>query len=247
MYKIIKLSMLLFFVFFNSISFTETIMTANEIMLKSEKVYANCKSYKDNGLMRSTFTDKDRGRKHIENMVFSTVYIRPEKFRFEFAVMKKNKPERQYIIWKKNQTVKSYWEVNRRERTHKLLSSALYIACGVSHSLSLHISNLLIPEVNKGRLLTRIDDPLLITEKKDESGITCYVIDGNMEINDRTLVWVQKETFLISKIEEYFEKNNYEVSRVTAYDPQVNIKIQKKCFKFKRKCLIKRLHYFVTK
>jgi len=220
--------MLLFFTFLNTISFAETKMTVNEIMLKSEKVYANCKSYMDKGYVRTEFMEKNGIKTNVTKKIFSTAYIRPNKFRFEYAEMKAGELQGQYIVWKNNKKVKTYWEL-MGEETPESLSMAIAAATGVSGGSALNISSLLIPEVCRKTLLTRINNPTLIAEKKDENGIMCFVIKGNNEN-----IWIQKETFLISKIEEYTEFDDFNTKSVTAYNPQVNIEIPENNLKFKQ-------------
>ena len=228
MYKISKLSMLLFFFFLNTISFAETKMTANEVMQKSEKVYANCKSYTDTGYVKTVFMNKKGKKINVSKLIFSTSYIRPNKFRFEYAEMRAGELQGQYIVWKNDEKVKTYWELMGEENP-KSLSMALAGATGVSGGSALTIPSLLIITVCRNPLITRINNPTLLAEQKDENGIICFLIKGNNEN-----IWIQKETFLISKIEEYTEFDDFNTKSVTAYNPQVNIEIPENNLKFKK-------------
>jgi len=102
-------------------------------------------------------------------------------------------------------------------------------ATGVSGGSAHTIPSLLIPKVG-GKLITHINNPKLLDDNKDENGIVCYLIKSD---SNETL-WIQKETFLISKIEKSTEFDDFMTKSVTVYNPQVNIKIPEKNFLFKK-------------
>ncbi len=56
--------------------------TAAQILARMDKVYANCKSYRDTGVVKIVFAETD-GSHHTVKRPFATAFVRPDRFRFE--------------------------------------------------------------------------------------------------------------------------------------------------------------------
>ena len=69
---------------------------AEEILRGVEKVYATCKSYRDSGTVASEEL-LAAGKQH-DTAQFSTVFVRPDSFRFEYQRGADERKKR-YIIW----------------------------------------------------------------------------------------------------------------------------------------------------
>ncbi len=57
-------------------------MTANEIIKTDEKSYVTANSYSDSGVVKIVFINSDRRR--TVKKPFTTAFIRPDRFRFEY-------------------------------------------------------------------------------------------------------------------------------------------------------------------
>ena len=233
MKTITKLAALSLIVLQANSTFAEEKMKTQEILTKTVEVYAKCKSYKDSGYVRTVFLNKDGTTKFITKKVFKTAFIRPAKFRFEYAEKKADELQNKYIIWKDGKNIKSFWEI-KGEETPKSLSMAIAGATGISSGTAHNIPTLLISEV-RGRKITNMKNPIILKEGKDDNGKLCYLIKAEKKQKNETFIlWVQKETFLITKIETTTIFDKFDTESVTIYQPQININIPEAELKFKK-------------
>ncbi|MFL5330031.1 MAG: hypothetical protein ACJ8C4_14090 [Gemmataceae bacterium] len=59
-------------------------MNAEDIMLAMARMYAACNTYRDTGRVVTRFVDLSGKVMHSAERPFSTAFIRPDRFRFEF-------------------------------------------------------------------------------------------------------------------------------------------------------------------
>lgn len=79
-------------------------ITAREILAWAQAVYAGAPSYEDTGIVRTVF---DAGwREHDEELTFSTAFVQPERFRFEY---REPADGTRYVIGSEGGEVKSWW------------------------------------------------------------------------------------------------------------------------------------------
>src|SRR5713226_836535 len=67
------------------------------------KAYSGCKSYYDSGVVKTVFVHADRNR--TVEKPFTTAFVRPDRFRFEFKSNEVDGQERRYIVWRKGKEV----------------------------------------------------------------------------------------------------------------------------------------------
>ncbi|HUR59136.1 MAG TPA: sigma-70 family RNA polymerase sigma factor, partial [Opitutaceae bacterium] len=73
----------------------EDSLSALQILERMAQTYAQCASYFDTGVVRSA--SKDAGGRMAE-LTFSTAFVRPDRFRFEYTQTTGPNPQR-YIVW----------------------------------------------------------------------------------------------------------------------------------------------------
>jgi hypothetical protein len=71
-------------------------LTAKQVLDRMAKVYAGCKSYRDSGLVKTVFVQVDG--KHTVEKPFTTAFICPDRFRFEYKWKDGDRPEARYIV-----------------------------------------------------------------------------------------------------------------------------------------------------
>ncbi len=222
------LSVLSLMLWMANLAVAGTNLNADEILKKTQEAYANCKSYMDTGYVRTVFMDKNGKETNIRKLIFSTSYVRPDKFRFEYGERIADETQGVYIIWKNGEKLKTYWSL-KGEQIPESLSMAIAGATGVSGGSAHTIPRLLIAEV-KGKLVTLVQNPVLLNESRDDNGVMCYLI----KLDKNRTIWIQKETFLISRIQEFSEFDTFNTKSVTAYNPEVNVNIPDKYFIFRK-------------
>ena len=107
-------------------------LTAEQVLDRTAKVYANCKSYRDSGSVKTVFIEAF-GNRTVEKP-FTTAFVRPDRFRFEYKQKKRIGQEFQYIVWRQKKDVQIWWDVKPGIEKRDSLRLALEEAKGVSGS-----------------------------------------------------------------------------------------------------------------
>jgi hypothetical protein len=162
-------------------------------------LYASCKSYIDRGQMTSILPQEE-GDPIINYQTFSTVFVRPDKFRFEF---RDRYPEGQfgrYVVWREGDLVKTWWyQHNPKIKIENSLGLGLAGATGVSHGVAVTIPQLLLPqEISARGLFDEAEVDVVRTEECQDC--ECVKLHTKGWIN--RFVWVQIESGLILRVEE---------------------------------------------
>src|SRR5438128_3110913 len=111
-------------------------------------VYASCKTYMDTGEVQILFLEK-RGRRTVIRP-FSTSFVRPADFRFEFQNRRGEREWDIYIVWRHDDSVKTWWSVKPGVMTDRPFPLALAGATGVSGGSAHTIPQLLMPDLISG-------------------------------------------------------------------------------------------------
>ena len=199
------------------------------------KVYAGCRSYRDAGEVRTAVVT-DGGRAGSDRP-FTTVFVRPERFRFQFTDPGLGERSSSYIVWSDGTEVRSWWDAKPGVRQPGSLQAALAPAAGISGGSSVRVPGLLMPaSLGEG--------PLLVTPESIEDGtdrgVTCFRIRGRTRKTPYTLsmgarvltvkdesvtLWIDRATFLLRKVQETRTFDTYTSESTTTYTPEVNVEI----------------------
>jgi outer membrane lipoprotein-sorting protein len=227
----ISLSVFLVLLFASSASIRQTnasivqSMTAQQILAQMMTTYVSCKSYLDTGEVRTVYLDA-RGRRTVV-LPFSTAFIRPSSFRFEFRSRRGEAEWEQYIIWKQDDAVKSWWSIRPGIMTDRSFSMSVSGATGVSGKSSLTVPSMLMPDELRANPLKALTNLNLVGEEKI-AGRDAFKIEGQDFRGNTTTLWIDKQRFLLLQI---FEKRkisstngnaDFETEATTVYDPQLN-------------------------
>jgi Predicted periplasmic protein (DUF2092) len=200
-------------------------LTAKQIVERMAKEYAQCKSYRDSGVVKTVFIGTDRQR--TVEKPFTTAFVRPDRFRFEY----KDDKERRYIVWRDGKDVQTWWDVTPGIKKPASLRSALAAATGVSSGSAHAVPALLIPDEVGGRRLTGITEAKRIEDAKLDK-VDCFRIQGQYGGYPRTL-WVDKKTFLVRRID--LERKlgvDFRTERTWIYEPVIDGEISDKMLEF---------------
>jgi outer membrane lipoprotein-sorting protein len=204
----------------------ENSLAARQILDRMADTYAHCQSYQDTGILKENYSPSVTEDKEI---LFTTAFIRPDCFRFEYQKQEKSSLSR-YIIWAKGKDVRSWW--NRKGSIEKTtsLDFALAAATGISSGTANHIPALLLPEQIKGRRFTDMTQIKRIEDGKLDS-IDCFLIQGSYEGRE-IILWIDKKTFLVYQMEMRYKFLGVDVVRTIRYDPRINAEISEEKLKF---------------
>jgi len=113
------------------------------IFQNMEQVYADCTSYYDSGVVKTIFFQAE-GERTTEKP-FTTAFVRPDCFRFEYTEQTNYGQEHRYIVWREGASVKSWWSFRPGIETLASLLLALALGTGISGGSAHTIPALLLP------------------------------------------------------------------------------------------------------
>ena len=158
--------------------------SANEILRQMAETYKMCKSYQDSGTVTTIYHQKG-GKQHTDSRPFTTAFVRPDRFRFEFKSSFDGKKWHRYIVWAHGKDVRSWWDIPKSGNTRakleqpESLNMALAGPTGVSGGSAHTIPALLLPDQIEGRRLTDLAEVKRLDDA-DLERIHCYRIQGRV-------------------------------------------------------------------
>jgi outer membrane lipoprotein-sorting protein len=202
-------------------------LKAQDVLDRMAKVYADCKSYRDTGVVKTMFVEAT-GNRTVEKP-FKTAFVRPDRFRFEYTEKRGGREDR-YIVWRKGKEVQTWWDVKPGVEKPESLDLALAGATGVSSSSAHTIPALLHPKEVSGRRLTEVTGAKRIEDAKLDKA-DCFRVEGKFADSPMTL-WIDKKMFLVRRIDSQQRFDNFSTEETTAYDPVIDDEIPDKALEF---------------
>lgn len=213
----------------------EATLAPETILLKMARVYRNCRSYRDSGEVRTTLLT-DGGRAGSDRP-FSTAFVRPDRFRFQFTDPGLGERSSAYIVWTDGTDVRSWWDAKPGVRNAGTLQDALGVAAGISGGSSVRVPALLMPgSVGEG--------PAVIAAERIQDGadrgVSCFRIKGKgqrtpytlkmgaqtLTVQDESItLWIDRATLLLRKVQDNKTFDTYTSESVTTYAPEVDVEI----------------------
>lgn len=179
-------------------------LSGPQVMQRVAEVYAKCRSYRDSGSLTTKFVSADEKKVEGESdrpRTFTTAFVRPDRFRFEYKADRAEKPWR-LIIWANGKDVREHWNLDSKKKKPASLDFALSVATGVTEFASTEITSLLMPKGRPGvkdATWKRLEDAALgdlkclrIQERRPLVNLE----DGTPFDLIRTY-WVKKSSFLV--------------------------------------------------
>ena len=203
-------------------------LTAKDIIQRMAEAYAKSRSYSDSGVVKTVFISTDSRR--TTEKPFTTAFIRPDRFRFEFREKKHGNREYRYIVYRDGKDVQTYWDVDNGIRKAESLDGAVARAAGVSSGSAHRIPAMLLPDEITWRRAIRFHDPKRIGDAVFDTA-DCFRIHDAIMGGPVTL-WIDKKTFMLRKVyrEQMFE--DFRTQETTTYEPMVNGPIRDKMLAF---------------
>jgi len=187
--------------------------SAERILNKMAAVYKNCKSYQDSGTTQMT-------PPWIGTLKFTTTFIRPNHFRYEHTAV--DGVDNRYLAWRSSAKIAAWSSLEPLlVKDPESFNMAIAYGTGSSMTAAHTIPALLFSkdEISGWRL----NDMIGATQISDAKigNTECFRVKGRVGVFN-TVVWIDKSTFLVLKIERV---NNKGVTTVTKYNPVINAKI----------------------
>ena len=202
-------------------------LTAKDVLDRMAKTYAECKSYRDTGMVET------KARRVVffgQPTTFSTVFVRPKRFRFEYTQNQMAPPgvesQLHEILWCNGNEVRLWSSALPGIKKEESLGMAVDWATGLSSGSAHTIPSLLLPKEIGGRRLTDITEAKRI-EDAHIGNVACIRISGKYGDSAMTL-WLDQKQFLVRRIDSQSKIEE----RTTTYEPVIDEKIAEKLLKF---------------
>ena len=196
-------------------------LSAKEILDRVLKTYAKCETYSDSGEVSITFIENTG--KRIDIRPFTTAFIRPDRFRYQYQANHAPNKVSRYLIWRKGDDVRSWWDITPGGQKPQTLGLAMGGAAGVSGGSSTTVPGLLIPKEVGGSPLIALTE-LKRGEDEKLDGTDCYRVEG-MSFKTPLTLLIEKKTFLLRRITEFNDFGNFQTEQSTSYKPTMGEKI----------------------
>ena len=196
--------------------------SAEKIVERMASAYASCHSYVDEGEVRTVFLEQSGRRTQVKP--FSTAFVRPSDFRFEYKSRRGENEWDTYVIWRGAETVKIRWSIRPDVESPKDLFFALGGAAGVSGLASVTVPALLMPELARGSRIKSLSE-LRFTGEEEVNGGKAYRVEGLDPLKNAVTIWVDEGSMLLVKVYEKRKFEKFETETTTTYKPQVNVEV----------------------
>ncbi|MBI1765556.1 MAG: hypothetical protein HYR56_29420 [Acidobacteria bacterium] len=204
-------------------------LTGPQIFEQVKANYAQCQSYMDTGRVETVFIT-ERGRRTVLKP-FTTAFVRPEAFRFEFQERRGEAEWDRYIVWQQGAAIKSLWTMNQQEREFTDLGQALAGPSGVSGGSAVLVPGLLLPNAGRGGSLKALTNVTLVGEETVDKR-AAYKLEAQDMRGGALTLWIDKTQLVILKL---YRKQKidpaklpggkgapFETQTTTTFSPQIN-------------------------
>ncbi len=197
-----------------------------KILAAALKAYANCKSYRDTGVIEWKAIDRMQDR-HAGHVEFKTAFKRPDAYRFEMHRKGQEDEWIDFVAWRGGNDVRSWTSelvgIHPRDNLASILDE-LHSSHGFDirtvHGLFFEDPGLVSP-------LTRLKGAALLGTQKIE-GVECHVIQGVDGDNRPAQLWIDRKTSLIRRCETLGLALGFPAWQVMDCKPAINKKIAAK-------------------
>ncbi len=210
----------------------EQTFDARDILRKTAVTYRASKSYIDTGRVETVYTTQSGER--IGETRFETAYVAPHDFRFESSMKDFGTVDIGFVVRKDGDRVDVWFSADPglfRDTTS--IQEALDGAAGISRDSSGMIPGLIFPGTKLGGDIVRLTDAVRL-EDATIDGFDCFQVRGFRWPNtgQPTVVWIDKESFLIRRVYEERELTDMSTKTTWFYEPAINVPVDEEALRF---------------
>jgi len=178
-------------------------LTPAEILARAREVYATCRTYRDEGVVVTRTVHLDAAHRHTSRKPFWTDFVRPDRFRFEWAeaTVGDEREWRRHLILMDERGVRANGcgqeELCEVDGVHRAIAGAT----GVSGGSAYTVPTLLLPG-GSGR------DPLPASEsvtpcgRQRVDGHECFGLEHAHREGGKQVLWIGCTDFLLRRIDQ---------------------------------------------
>lgn len=183
-------------------------LTADEILRRSAEVYANCSSYRDEGVVTTVFIHGPRPfERRTRRQPFRTRFVRPNLWRFEYwnEEVGPRSEWRHYVIWTDDRGHHSWWTL-RPENIEDLSIDRLFAgATGISSGAARTVPSLLQPSDKPS-----LADGFVLEGEEDLVDHKCFRLIRHVGEHRGATMWVDCESLLIRRL---FSRTDFDTAQ----------------------------------
>ncbi|SHJ91206.1 hypothetical protein SAMN02745165_03515 [Malonomonas rubra DSM 5091] len=206
-------------------------LSAADILQQMKRVYASTKSYVDRGTVSSVFIDK--GKKRVVEKPFSTAFVRPDRFRYEFREKKGFfKEDDKFVISLIGKGLKTYWSLDPEQQQikPKTLGEALSAAAGISGGSARWVPTMLMPDRTQFKNAFTLSKPKRVNNEV-VNGVECFQLSDPTDYRRLTL-WIGKKDYLLRKIYREQDFGDFRLEETTNYNPETDGEVKQELLNF---------------
>ena len=197
-----------------------------QILDRMAKAYAECKSYRDSGVIKSVFLKNTVSPEFTVEYSFDTAFVRPDRFRFEI----KDEDDERSLIFVNGQDLRAWWDVEPGIQEPESLEIAMSQAIGFTGGDVGRIPGMLMPQRLGGWVDLDLIDPQRI-EDGELHNIECFRLEYSFR-DEQVTLWIDKQSYLVRRIDERIKDDDVRIERTTTYDPTIDGEITDRMLDF---------------
>ncbi len=195
---------------------------ARAILDGAAATYAACDTYRDEGLVTTTFIDED-GERVVEKP-FKTAFVRTDRFRFEYSERDGDTETTQFVVWSDGEGAYVWAGFEPDVRRYRSMSNGVAAATGVSSGSAHTVPRLLMPDDIGGFALSELEEVEMLGEEQID-GVTTSKIQGKKECDGWWTLWIDKESGLLRRLDRQSQFDTFRTVKSITYHPQLNVSI----------------------
>lgn len=191
------------------------------ILKRIRDTYAQCESYRDKGEVQIVFV-RDGVQESPVLKPFTTAFVRPGRFRFEFRshfeFRGKRGDENSYVVWTDKDVVYRWLSTQSGIEVARDLGVAIAGATGVSSGSAYVVPSMLMPDLVGGKGVLSRGARVLGGDVLN--GFDCYKIESPLGAT----LWFDKEELMLRRMirVRVFEGKGFSTETTTNYQPELN-------------------------
>lgn len=192
------------------------------ILTRMAQMYASCGAYRDKGVVETKFIEKDGTRTTEEP--FSTAFIRPKQFRFEYQDRFSGSSRWYRHIVHSDEAGTRVWDDPSASGTTSVDSLHLALAGfkGVSSDASYTVPSMLFGGLMDDLVTVADLTEMALLPEATLNGVPCHKISGKYGGGEVVSLWIDKSSLLLRRIDEARGFSDFRTETTTTYEPEVN-------------------------
>jgi outer membrane lipoprotein-sorting protein len=201
--------------------------SAEAILANVARVYSEAKSYRDSGVLEMVYYDRFKSTKRS---AFETVFVRPDQYRFQFRYRNGEADDEffTFIAWRKGKDAKTWWELQGFKDVDPNRISTQGRGAGTGGHLGYFVPPMLFGEPTTWPKSLKQAERL--TDLKIAKNSWCHI--RGQYLGKLTDFWIDRETYLLRKIETVRPPGEKGIFYSIGYLPEVNVAIPEQAFDF---------------